>query len=63
MVIAAAAAPTLEELFEVPSCDRQAALGHWSRGVLFGTEARSAWVEPDVAALPWAPEFDELRTH
>ena len=50
MVIAAAAAPTLEELFEVPSCDRQAALGHWSRGVLFGTEARSAWVEPDVVA-------------
>lgn len=57
--VAAAAAPTIEDLFEVPSCGRTAALDHWSRDVLFGTQARLGWVEPDLAALPWAPEFDE----
>lgn len=53
-----AAPPTIEELFEIPSCGRKAALDHWSRGVLFGAEARVGWVEPDIAALPWEPQFD-----
>jgi hypothetical protein len=56
--VAEAASPTIEELFEIPSCDRKAALDHWSREVLFGTEARLGWVEPDIAALPWEPKFD-----
>lgn len=56
--VAAAAAPTIDELFEVPSCGRIAALDHWSRDVLFSTGARLAWVEPDVTAMPWVPEFD-----
>lgn len=53
-----AAAATLDELFAMPSCGRTAALEHWSRDVLFGTEARLGWVEPDLAPLPWLPEFD-----
>ncbi len=58
--VAQAAAPSIEELYDVPSCDRKAALNHWSREVLFGTEARLGWVEPDIAPLPWQPEFDAL---
>jgi len=58
--VAQAAASTLDELFEVPSCGRKAALDHWTREVLFGTEARLTWVEPDIAALPWTPQFDSI---
>ncbi|WP_454279437.1 hypothetical protein [Sphingomonas sp. Marseille-Q8236] len=28
-------------------------LEHWSRDVLFGVPARRAWVEPDLASLPF----------
>jgi hypothetical protein len=56
--VAHAAAPSIEELFEIPSCGRKAALDHWSRGALFGVEARVGWVDPDISALPWEPEFD-----
>ena len=57
--VAQAAAPTLAGLFEVPSCGREAPLEHWTREVLFGSEARLAYVHPDIAPLPWQPEFDE----
>lgn len=60
--VAQAAAPTIEDLFEVPSCGRTAALEHWSRDVLFGTQARLAWVEPDIAPLPWPAELDSIAT-
>ena len=56
--VAQAAAETLDELFEVPSCGRKAPLEHWSRDLLYSTEGRLSWVEPDLAALPWQPEFD-----
>ncbi len=49
--VAQATAETLDELFEVPSCGRKAPLDHWSRDLLFSTEARLSWVEPDLAAL------------
>jgi len=28
-------------------------LAYWSRGRLFSVEARKAWVDPDLQALPW----------
>ena len=56
--VAEAASPTIEELFEIPSCGRKAALDHWTRQVLLGTAARLSWVEPDIATLSWQPEFD-----
>lgn len=49
---AAAASPEL--LFDDPTCGRSAALQFWSKGVLFSTEARRNWVEPDRAPLPWS---------
>jgi hypothetical protein len=57
--VAQAAAATLEELYDVATCGRDAPLQYWSREVLFSTEARLGWVEPDLAELPWQPEFDE----
>ena len=56
--VAQAAAPTLDELYKVPTCGRDAPLSYWSRDVLFSTEARLGYVEPDLAPLPWQPEFD-----
>ncbi len=56
--VAEAASPTIEALFDVPSCGRDAALGHWSREILFGTKARLGWIEPDIAPLPWDRQFD-----
>lgn len=49
----------LESLFEHPFCARTAPLNYWSREVLFGTDARLGWVEPDVVSAPW-PIVDEL---
>ena len=42
---AIAAAPLL--------ADKNTVLRHWSRTVLFGPEARAAWVEPDLRPLPF----------
>jgi hypothetical protein len=33
--------------------DRHLPLRHWSRDVLFGAAARSAWREPDLVPLPF----------
>ena len=33
--------------------DKNTPLRHWSRDAMFGTEARAAWREPDVVALPF----------
>ena len=33
--------------------DKNLAQRHWSRTAMFGPEARSAWVEPDLVALPF----------
>jgi hypothetical protein len=33
--------------------DKNAPLRHWSREAMFGPDAREAWCEPDVVALPF----------
>ena len=60
--VAEAAADSLDELYEVPTCGRKAPLEYWSREVLFGTEARLGWAAPDLAPLPWQPQFDGATT-
>ena len=54
-IVAHAAAPTFEEtLTQHPLLlDKGLPLRHWSREVLFGDAARAAWVEPDLAPLPF----------
>ena len=32
---------------------------HWSRGLLWSDAARSRWVEPDLAPLPWVGGVDD----
>lgn len=48
----------LDDLVAHPACSRTAPLVHWSRARLFSTEARRAWVAPDLAAIPWWPVPD-----
>ena len=48
-------AKTLEEAMQDPACGRKAPLQHWSRALLFSTDARLRWVEPELAPLPWKP--------
>lgn len=43
----------LDSLLAEPSCGRTAALDHWTSEVLFSSEARLGWVEPDKAPTPW----------
>ena len=33
--------------------DKNLAQRHWSRTLMFGPQARAAWVEPDLAPLPF----------
>ncbi len=49
----AAGATELNAVLEAPSCGREAPLAYWTRDVLFSSEARLGWVEPDVAETPW----------
>jgi hypothetical protein len=53
--VAATAATTEAELLATPACRSDAPHRHWSPERLGSTEARRAWVEPDLAPLPWAP--------
>ena len=48
-------AATIDEAIErVPMLlDKNLAQRHWSRTVMFGPEARAAWVEPDLAPIPF----------
>ena len=41
------------ELALLPDLERSAPLRHWSREVLMSERARSAWITPDLQALPW----------
>ncbi len=36
-----------------PACDRDAFRAHWSPASLASDAARTGWVEPDLAPLPW----------
>ena len=47
-----------EALFDEPSVDREAMLKHWTKDALMSAEARAAWLEPDIAPLPWAVASD-----
>ncbi|MEM9464813.1 MAG: hypothetical protein AAGA90_05555 [Actinomycetota bacterium] len=40
------------DVVDDPTIGREGPLAHWSRDVLFTRDARAAWVEPDLAALP-----------
>lgn len=42
-----------EALMASPLGDKDWPLTYWSRPVLFSVEARRAWVEPDLQALPF----------
>lgn len=53
--VAATAATTEAELLAASACRRDAPLRHWSPERLDSDEARRAWVEPDLAPLPWVP--------
>lgn len=42
-----------EDLYQHEWTDRAAPGRHWSKDLLFSTDARAGWVEPDLAPLPW----------
>lgn len=43
-----------EAIARVPMLlDKNLAQRHWSRTVMFGPQARAAWVEPDLVPLPF----------
>jgi hypothetical protein len=47
--------PTIASLLTEPTLRREAPLDHWSADLLATDDARTAWVDPDLAPLPWAP--------
>jgi hypothetical protein len=51
----ATGAATIDQAIErVPMLlDKNLAQRHWSRRLMFGPEGRAAWVEPDLAPLPF----------
>jgi hypothetical protein len=54
-IVAHASAPTFEETLErhPQLLDKELPLRHWRRETLFGEAARGAWLEPDIAPLPF----------
>jgi hypothetical protein len=59
--LANTSALTLNEAMSDPACGRKAPLQHWTRDVLFSTQARLGWVEPDVEPLQWRPVGPEAE--
>lgn len=53
-------APLLAELLASPLGHSRWLLGHWSEPRLMCVEARRAWLEPDLAPLPWPVIPDDL---
>jgi hypothetical protein len=51
--IDAVGAETPEALFADARTDRTAPLEYWTKDRLMSTDARAAWLEPDLAPLPW----------
>jgi hypothetical protein len=45
--------PTIASLLTEPTLRRDAPLDHWSPELLATHEARTAWVDPDLAPVPW----------
>ena len=56
--IDALGADSPEALFDEPSVSRDATMNHWTKDRLMSPEARAAWLEPDIAPLPWTPVRD-----
>jgi hypothetical protein len=48
--------PTIAALLTEPRLRREAPRRHWSSPLLATEAARSGWVPPDLAPLPWAPD-------
>jgi hypothetical protein len=46
--------PTIAALLTEPRLRREAPRRHWSSALLGSDAARTAWVDPDLAPLPWA---------
>lgn len=44
----------VNDLLHSPMGRRDWPLRFWSKELLFGSDARRGWVEPDLAAAPWA---------
>lgn len=55
-------APILATLLASPLGQSRWLLVHWSEPRLMIPEARGAWLEPDLAVLPWAPLAPGLLT-
>ncbi|APL94732.1 hypothetical protein EWH08_12345 [Sphingobium indicum] len=49
----ASPAEAFAALMESPMADKDWLFAYWSRERLMSVEARRAWVEPDLRALPW----------
>ncbi len=45
--------PSIAALLVEPALTRDAPLRHWTRDLLATDAARTGWVEPDLAPLPW----------
>ena len=52
-------AHAVDEVVDHPWCHVDAPARHWSRGLLWSDAARSRWVEPDLAPLPWVGGVDD----
>jgi len=54
-IVAHASGPTFEQTVALHPLllDKELPLRHWRRETLFGNGARAAWVEPDLAPLPF----------
>jgi hypothetical protein len=55
-IVAHASRSTLAETLEAHPMllHKDLPLQHWSRATLYGDAAREAWIEPDLAPLPFA---------
>ena len=47
-----------EELFDAPEVSRTAPLHHWDKDRLMSPEARTGWLEPELAPVPWPVVHD-----
>lgn len=51
--VASRAADGLDAVLTADVCDRSGPGAYWSRDLLFSSDARLGWVEPDLEPLPW----------
>lgn len=51
--VASLRADEISAVLDAPRCQTSAPLAHWSRECLFGSDARTRWVAPDLAPTPF----------